>query len=118
MSNILTSQFVNTYKTIDELKQALSRYDNEALLDALVYVIYEYIINSETDAGAVGATRMSPAIDPIDSNINDTKNSSEGMTFNKHNEIKSDHKADEPETAETPETPGETYKRFSNLEIE
>jgi len=146
MSNITASQFVNTYRTIEELKQALSQYDKETLIDTLVYVIDGYIINSETN---VGANR---------SNINDKK---DGLSI-KHesfcsliSQVKKDYSFSELEfftvendkvffnfddrkieikgmtfntlyekkadhKADEPvmsEMPEETYKRFSNLEV-
>ncbi|MCL1864455.1 MAG: hypothetical protein FWF73_01440 [Spirochaetes bacterium] len=145
MSNIIASQFINTYKTIDELKQALSRYDNETLLDALVYVIDGYIINNEKDAGVnesnindknnssiltkhesfcslISQLKRDYSFSELKSftiedekvffNFDDRKVEVKGMTSNAHSEIKMDLKADEPDVH------GETYKRFSNLEIE
>ncbi|MCL1832888.1 MAG: hypothetical protein FWG49_00140 [Leptospirales bacterium] len=142
MSGIVASQLINTYKTIDELKQALSRYDNETLLDALVYVIDRYIINTETD---VNVDRLNIndkkddfkhesfyslmlqlkrdysfselkaftiENDKIFFNFDGRKTEIKGMAFNISGEVKTDRKTDEPEIHE------ETYKRFSNLEIE
>lgn len=148
MNNIAASQFINTYKTIDELKQALSQYDSETLLDALVYVIDGYIINSERDVSVNEANindkkdrKDSPELikhesfcslisqlkrdysfselksftienDKVFFNFDDRKIEIKGMTFNANSEIKIDCKAEEPELH------GETYNRFSNLEIE
>ena len=148
MSNIVTSQFVNTYKTIDELKQALSRYDNETLLDALVYVIDRYIINNEIEVSVnesnindkkdssillkhenfcslISQLKRDYSFSELKSftiednkvflNLEDRKIEIKGVTSNTSNEIKVDHKGDEPEIQEANR---ETYKRFSNLEIE
>jgi hypothetical protein len=143
MSEMLSQNYINTYQSIDELKQALEQHDKSTLLDALAFVIDTYIIHNSSDNVA------QPVVDERSSSIEakysnfcsllvqlkknysfpELKNFSienNKVFFNIENrmvELKPQvlivpEKQNVDQQSPEKEINDETYKRFSNLEME